>query len=694
MPTFTISAGSTRTLPLFSYNIAGFGPTGTHILDVLGNWNVPNTGEAPLFAALPHANPPLNNFFGGTIANQANWSLNISGDIAHVGAGHAPTLAFANGAASLRNEVRLASTGSITAADTAIYASANTVIYNRGDISAEFLGVLFDAPLLGAAPPNFSNITAASSLTLTNYSTGSIISDNTGVSNFTYGWLRLTNYGVIESTVNDNDFYTFYRNYNGGAAMPFSAVASVGQVSLSNSGQIDGGILLGYHTNTITNTGDMNSTVAALIMRNGAGIVDVNRDGDFTDAGDVAVTALVGTSITNSGTWVAMSENGIDTVTGAAFTDEWAFLGNDAKDVITNSGQIIGALEFAAGADLLTNTGTISGDDFPYTIYMGDGNDTVTNSGLIGVPGLRDGLPASGANAYVNLIDEILFASAPMTVEDTLVNRPPRVVFLDGGDDRLTNTGQIWGLVDGGEGNDRLTGGTDTDLFYENAGRDFYNLGNGADGMFLRGEDFAIDILDGGLGLDVLVAQDFANDNGPSNGVYVNLGTGLMRYGTLGATGLVEFSTQFQDRIANFEQVIGTNGKDSIYGSASADTLIGMDGNDLIEGRGGADHLIGFAGSDSFIYRAATESGVLASARDIIWDFATGDNIRILFDTNASVSGVQTRTITASTAFAADFSGAAGSMRKIVSPQSSIIELDINGDLVADFAIEFDYGII
>src|SRR5512144_1927506 len=46
----------------------------------------------------------------------------------------------------------------------------------------------------------------------------------------------------------------------------------------------------------------------------------------------------------------------------------------------------------------------------------------------------------------------------------------------------------------------------------------------------------------------------------------------------------------------------GTNGGDSLYGTAAADIISGLNGNDTLQGFGGADRLDGGAGIDTVFY--------------------------------------------------------------------------------------------
>jgi Ca2+-binding RTX toxin-like protein len=109
----------------------------------------------------------------------------------------------------------------------------------------------------------------------------------------------------------------------------------------------------------------------------------------------------------------------------------------------------------------------------------------------------------------------------------------------------------------------------------------------------------------------------------------------------------------------------GGNGADTLYGGRGADLLSGGTGSDILNGDFGADILTGGTSADTFYFQARTagfdEYGAYAS--DVITDFSGGD--RLLF------SDYQP---TAKLMFAQ--SGA-----------NTIISIDLNGDLVADYQV-------
>ena len=66
----------------------------------------------------------------------------------------------------------------------------------------------------------------------------------------------------------------------------------------------------------------------------------------------------------------------------------------------------------------------------------------------------------------------------------------------------------------------------------------------------------------------------------------------------------------------------GTNGGDSLYGTAAADVINGLNGNDTLKGFGGADRLDGGAGIDTVFY------GTRARESASIWRPGAGSAAR------------------------------------------------------------------
>ncbi|MEO1685758.1 MAG: FG-GAP-like repeat-containing protein [Cyanobacteria bacterium J06631_12] len=124
--------------------------------------------------------------------------------------------------------------------------------------------------------------------------------------------------------------------------------------------------------------------------------------------------------------------------------------------------------------------------------------------------------------------------------------------------------------VTGGMGNDRFIGGLGDDNINGGLGKDYVRGGAG------------VDMLDGGDGVDTVDFRDSLA------GVTVNLDTSIVTGGD-----------DVGETIANFENVVGTDGDDVLIGDAGNNRLFGLDGNDVISGGDGNDAISGGLGADT-----------------------------------------------------------------------------------------------
>lgn len=153
---------------------------------------------------------------------------------------------------------------------------------------------------------------------------------------------------------------------------------------------------------------------------------------------------------------------------------------------------------------------------------------------------------------------------------------------------------EAW-TVDGGGGNDKITGGNGADTLLGGAGNDtIYGTPDDAG-------------LDGGTGYDIL---------------NLSAATGALRYvGSLGQLSYWPDPTPDTYTVATgFEEVIGSNYGDYLFGGAIAETLNGGGGVDHLAGGGGDDILIGGAGADYF------EFSHQDSGNDRVADFQVGED--------------------------------------------------------------------
>lgn len=242
-----------------------------------------------------------------------------------------------------------------------------------------------------------------------------------------------------------------------------------------------------------------------------------------------------------------------------------------------------------------------------------------------------------------------------------------------------------------GLGDDTVIGGSNADaFFFGNGGRftgaDRIDGGAGDDQVGLRG-DYSVGVVlqaDTITNIETLVlisAYDTRYAAG-SAAFHYNL---ALDDGNVAANQLLTINgnTLRADERMMIDGSAETDGHFRFYAGAGDDILIGGAGNDEFCGRLGADTLTGGDGDDVFIYRAVQDS--LGGARDHITDFSAGDRIDLsAIDANAGISG--------NNAFAfiggLEFSNTAGELRIFEENGSWHVEGDIDGDGVADLAIQ------
>jgi Ca2+-binding RTX toxin-like protein len=149
-----------------------------------------------------------------------------------------------------------------------------------------------------------------------------------------------------------------------------------------------------------------------------------------------------------------------------------------------------------------------------------------------------------------------------------------------------------------------------------------------------------------------------------------------------------------EDKIKNFENVQGGGAADvltgdklrnTLDGSGGNDTLDGADGNDILNGSTGKDTLTGGKGVDLFAYLFSNTSGLGIFQRDVITDFEKGkDKIDLSkLDPDGNIGNATEFKFSG-----AAFTGVAGDVRTYIDGGITIVELDLNGNLIADMQIE------
>lgn len=121
----------------------------------------------------------------------------------------------------------------------------------------------------------------------------------------------------------------------------------------------------------------------------------------------------------------------------------------------------------------------------------------------------------------------------------------------------------------------------------------------------------------------------------------------------------------------------GTAAADHLVGGAGTNLIMAGVGNDVIQGNGGRDYISGGLGRDVFVTKS------VADGRDFLSDFVQGQD---KIDLSALAPGINVANWT--WAGAKGFTGAPWQLHYILSNGNTVVELDKNGDMQADFAID------
>ena len=341
--------------------------------------------------------------------------------------------------------------------------------------------------------------------------------------------------------------------------------------------------------------------------------------------------------------------------------------------LITNRGELRGAVELGNLADLLDNVGgEVNG-----AITMGEGNDTLrvganietavgglgndlldfTNSGTVRVslttPASNTGAAAGDTYTEFENIRGSAAGSDSLT-GDGLSN----TLQGQGGNDTLGGMGG-GDRLEGGTGNDRLDGGTGADTLLGGAGDDVYVVDFASDRVFET--VLASSTVDAG-GIDtVLSSVSFNLTTTPGVQVVENLT--LTGAANINATG---------NLLGN--RLNGNSSNNGLSGGLGNDTLSGGLGSDTLSGGDGSDFLTGGSGTDTFVF----STPLSASNIDRISDFATGSDEILL---QSSIFPAITGGVMTAAAFVANAAGAAttAAHRIIYETDTGALFYDSNG---------------
>ena len=433
------------------------------------------------------------------------------------------------------------------------------------------------------------------------------------------GLVHLDNYGLIEAlgtrvgglsegvtvgggTINNFAGGTIVSSQraitvDGGGNLDGTSADAFAAATIYNEGTIQGDngeaiVIVGSFADTVTNRGTIAGSIATaggndiLNLHTGSsisGVIDAGADADIINLlgsgeGSLADFANVETINLVSGDWT---------------------LGNEG----------VNTLAFQAGAQTLRLSAAVLADNtFTGTLDNFVAGDTIDLQGI--------GLATSATLGAGNLLTIAGGASGPITLQLDASEDYTGFVFRLKSDGEGGTTITLGKNVNGGNGNDSLTG---------TEGDDIVNGGNGNDNLTgLAGDD----VLNGGNGNDTINAGDGNDslDGGNGNDVMT---AGAGNDSLNGGNG-----DDVMDGGAGNDSLSGGNGNDTMNGGAGNDSLSGGNGNDILTGGAGDDVMAGGNGNDLFVF----ESGF---GKDTINGFQTIDRIQFDNDLFADFSSVQ-----------------------------------------------------
>ncbi|MFM5948502.1 MAG: beta strand repeat-containing protein [Novosphingobium sp.] len=465
------------------------------------------------------------------------------------------------------------------------------------------------------------------------------------------------------------------------------------------------------------------------IAISGAGATTVNI---ISHPGVVGITGGTGDDTVNG-------SDGVEVFNGAGTGNDVFFgnAGNDSMSIINTyliSNGTPGSESGFTGAGKTFD----GGDGTDWLVFGGHVSFAGTVSNLEGIvlsPGYsNNNLPGAAILAGSQYATGVTMANSVLAgfVSNLMLDGVGDITIqLAGGGDTFNGSAFVFEagsavnfFVQGSTGADTITGTSRGDTIDGGGGADIVNAGGGDDAVFLSANASAID---GGTGTDNLVVNSNVVVSGSITGfevltlvggatvtfsgaqfsnalavnselagvgsIIVNLAPGNNFFGsqmsvTPGSN--LTMSVNGSTGIDVIKAVLGVtnilNGGgdvDQIRGGNFADTINGGDGNDKIMGLSGGDQLTGGAGADQFRYLFAGDSGVGAGNRDLILDFAAGEDkldFRAL-DANLSLAGRQTLSFIGTGGFT---SGGFGEARYAVSGADLLVQIDLDGNGTTD----------
>ena len=385
---------------------------------------------------------------------------------------------------------------------------------------------------------------------------------------------------------------TIYEVGDGVDVLRFGAGITAADVSLSSS--LDGKSLL----LKLANSTDRVTIAGQFIAPNGQNYA-LERvefaDGTTWDAAQMAATTgITGTEGNDTiaapatGTTIEGGK-GNDTLTGSGASDTYLFNMGDGSDTLSELGNGVDVLKFGAGI--------LAADVSLSTSLNGRGLVLKLANGLDQVNVFTQFTKPNGQNYGLERVEfadgttwTVAQLAATTGITGTVAN------------DIITSP-SIGTTIEGGKGNDTITGSSVSDTY-------LFNLGDGADILSESGN--GVDVLKLGAGISLsnvtatvgasgvsAILKISATDQITLTGQFVtpngqNYGVERIEF----ADGTILLDSDLK---ASLKGLTGTTGNDVLTGGQLNDVISGGAGNDTLSGGKGNDRLIGGVGSDTYL---------------------------------------------------------------------------------------------
>lgn len=296
--------------------------------------------------------------------------------------------------------------------------------------------------------------------------------------------------------------------------------------------------------------------------------------------------------------------------------------------------------------------------------------------------GIVEGAFTSGARTYNSVMatENFGLSGSKIFVSGVAINDADGDNFYDVGEARANINVSVTtaGVLDGSD-------------VTETAGGYSVAVGSGTHIVTFSGGDLAAPVSVTIAGGSENAKVDLSGDSKILSSVTTTLGSGALDLVLLGAVNADGYGNSASNIL------LGSKGANTLSGGDGGDILFGGAGNDTLRGDAGRDLMSGGAGADKFVFKAITDTGILATTRDIISDFTHNATVSLsdridlsTIDANTKLAGDQAFIWKATAAF----TGVAGQLHYRLenlagtANDKTIIEGDINGDKIADFQIE------